>query len=327
MLTTLLAAGVSLMLQQSAPAPAIGAIAVLVEESDAHAPVPEARVTVHGPGNRQTGDTGSDGRVMIERLVPGLYVITVEMEGFVRGNGMAAVNTTTALATAVTITVQRAGVITGRVLDDHGNPRAGVAVTPLHRSASTFLDPDDGALSPRTNDLGEFRLDGLTAGEYVVLASPQNATGTGTVFMPTYYPATWDKSKATAVAVGSGAITGGVVITMQAMPAWEITGSVVDPSGRPLGRVMISFVTRRIHTDGALRANVNAVMTRPDGTFQITGLGPGTYRLTPTPVTTAAPRMTTGVFTAGMMGNASTVRVDVTDGDVGNVRIVLQPDQ
>ena len=56
-----------------------------------------------------------------------------------------------------------AGILTGRVLDEDGDPMANVEVNVLRRKGSAF----ESSGSAHTNDLGEYRIGGLLAGKYL----------------------------------------------------------------------------------------------------------------------------------------------------------------
>lgn len=92
--------------------------------------------------------------------------------------------------------VPKAGVIAGRVLDVTGEPVPNVRVQALSVAAGTgFEEPNAFPYQPSartTDDLGRFRLFGLPAGDYVVLASPAPQAGKIPVelsgFTPTYFP-------------------------------------------------------------------------------------------------------------------------------------------
>ena len=78
------------------------------------------------------------------------------------------------------------------------------------------------------------------------------------------------------------------------------------------------------HESRHLRDLGVALLTRQDGTFRITGLGPGTYRLTPMSAPETPQRLSTDVFTAALNGNRSTMSVDVSEANVSGVTIVMR---
>jgi len=299
-----------------------------VLEAVTHTVVPNARVTLSGSGVRETTTADNDGRFTFTGLPPGRYTLAANKEGFafdllvLPGVIVAAGQTAT-----TTIEMQRAAIIVGDVRDEQGNPRAGMQIHVLRKMKSGGTDPQPGP-GPTTNDLGEFRIDRLLPGEYLVLAMPPDTRASGTALMPTYYPATTNQKEARTVTVDAGG-TASASITMVSTPAYEITGTVVDEQGQPR-RAMIVFVSQSVQTwapgqSASLSARVSALITRQDGTFRIRGLGPGTYRLTPMPAPDTPPQqLPMAAHTAALNGNRSTVNVDLRDANVSGVTIVMR---
>jgi hypothetical protein len=120
--------------------------------------------------------------------------------------------------------VPKAGVIAGRVVDDAGEPVPNVRVEVLSVVGSS--DVEEPTLFPlqhlmrTTNDLGRYRLFGLPAGDYVVLASPATQAGKMPAelsgFAPTYFPASTGPTAATVLSVRVGQELRGVDIVLAA---------------------------------------------------------------------------------------------------------------
>src|SRR5215471_476628 len=151
-----------------------------VVEAVTHTVIPNARVTISGSGTRDSTTADNDGRFTFTGLPPGRYTMTANKEGFafdllvLPGVIVAAGQTAT-----TTIEMQRAAIIVGDVRDEQGNPRAGMQMHVLRKMKTGGTDPQPGP-GPKTNDLGEFRIDRLLPGEYLVLAMPPDTRASGT---------------------------------------------------------------------------------------------------------------------------------------------------
>ena len=113
--------------------------------------------------------------------------------------------------------------IAGRILDAHGEPMADVMVMALRSQYSQGqrrLLPAGRTSS--SNDIGEFRLYGLSPGQYVVAATYRNFSGGVDVstdregYAPTFYPGTPDVAGAQRLTIEAGQIIGDLTMVMTA---------------------------------------------------------------------------------------------------------------
>jgi hypothetical protein len=125
--------------------------------------------------------TNAQGQFLFRSLAAGRYPITAQTGGYLPGSygqtrpegPPASIRLGEAeRLTDVTIRMWKHGAITGRVLDETGEPAVGVMVRPLRRSVVArqgqwILGPG----SSNTDDRGIYRLGNLTPGEYVVVTT------------------------------------------------------------------------------------------------------------------------------------------------------------
>ena len=161
-----------------------------------------------------------------------------------------------------------------------------------------------------TNDLGEFRLSNLPAGEYYVVAArptwTRNTSGSHTEAAPrtgyadTYYPGAPALQGARAVVVRSGRDSERVNFTIARCRLATLSINPVDSRGAPLGPEANMVLTRRdsVYLDWS----TNQTSRREDGTFRFDGIQPGDYYLL--------------VTTSWNMEEAAYVNVSVRDADV-----------
>jgi protocatechuate 3,4-dioxygenase beta subunit len=271
-----------------------------VVAADSGQPVRRATVRIAAPELRLTRGTltDSDGRYEFRDLAAGRYSVTVTKTPFVTwsygqtspaGSGKPVVLTDTQRADNIDVRLYRGSVITGRVTDDLGAPVPSARVTLLRgqfrRGDRTLATANNSAT---TDDVGAYRIFGLSPGQYYVSATP--TAGTFVDFgpfrtsvegeearhgyAPTFYPGTADPALAQRLAVGLAETLAGVDIQMLATRAATITGTATDSHGRPLPGI----VQIRPHGGTAGLGGTGGVI-RPDGAFSISNVTPGEYAL------------------------------------------------
>jgi protocatechuate 3,4-dioxygenase beta subunit len=139
---------------------------VLAADSDT--PLRRARISVTAPFNWRSDIalTDTDGRfaVQVPASGAGAFTVTIAKAGFVTAALKVERN---AIQTPLLVRPQRAAAITGIVVDASGTPAEAIAVT-ARRIGGTTEAPTQ--YSTTTDDLGEYRLSGLSRGRYEIWA-------------------------------------------------------------------------------------------------------------------------------------------------------------
>ena len=178
----------------------------------------------------------------------------------------------------VDFSLPRGGIITGRILDEFGEPLSDVMVAPQrfqYVQGQRRLIPAGRTVF--TDDLGEFRIFAVPPGQYYLQATwrsgpmgPNNDERTG--YAPMFFPGTVDVSQAQRLTIGVGTEVSDVVMTMKPTKAIRVTGTVVDSQGRPMsGMLMV------MQSSGLGFMSTGAPIR--DGAFTLNGLAPGEYSL------------------------------------------------
>jgi Carboxypeptidase regulatory-like domain len=184
---------VAVLLGQAAPAATTGRIAGTVVLEDAKTPIAGAQILLF-PASRPTAPFGmppqaltdQEGRFVFDDLPPGSYRMEVRKTGLAPLSDPGRAPTAQVNAgqtTQVYLPLQKGAVIAGKILDAAGEPLTDARIMAMRRtnvnaSNAPRLLPAAGG-SQQTNDLGEFRIAGLAAGDYVVVALPQGGPAFG----------------------------------------------------------------------------------------------------------------------------------------------------
>jgi hypothetical protein len=319
---------------------------------DTGAPVRRAQVSATAPGMglMRGATTDEDGRFELRDMPAAAWTLTASKPGFVLqrlgqrhpfesvvpldvSDGQQVAGANFALA--------RGGAITGRIVDEFGDPVANVRVQALRsrtiegRRRLVAAGADDG-----TDDTGAFRLYGLAPGDYYVSASlggfigalsggamggfaisavagsvmePIQARGPGSGSVPTYFPGTVTAAEAQRIRLGAGEETT-ISFGLQAVRASRISGTVLSAEGGPPANGVVSLRSSD-GDDVFVGRGTGGILA--EGTFSIPNVAPGSYVLT---ARTGGPIRGGGARNGGEMELGS-VNVTVNGEDLSGVTI------
>jgi hypothetical protein len=273
-----------------------------------------------GETERQGRNTNTDENGMFELtgLAAGRWTLRASKTGYVEQQ----YGQRSAFASADPITLadgqrfvadfrlSRGGAISGRIVDEFGDPLAGANVTALRLQSSP-----DGARTARTgtsvpsDDTGMYRIYGLPPGQYYVSVNDPSAarmiigispdgnsaavqieteqfvlaerieairgSGERTSYAPTYYPGTANITDAQRLNLGLGEEQSGINMTIVPVRAAKITGRVMGSNGMPL-RAQVSL-TSQMGQGFSPSGGRNG--SSSDGAFTLNNIPPGSYTL------------------------------------------------
>jgi hypothetical protein len=152
--------------------------------------------------------TGADGRFKMERVMPAAYYVIPSLAGYwapdePRMDVQVAPRET---VTNVRLRMIQASTLSGRVVDENGQPWRSVPITLARLEAAGALrEANSGAGGVTTNERGEYAFTGVLPGKYYVRL-PGNPNRPAGIF----YPGTANPDDAVAVDLRPGAITTGI---------------------------------------------------------------------------------------------------------------------
>jgi hypothetical protein len=236
-------------------------------------------------------ETDSEGHFAFTGLESGRYDLTAWREGFMKRpfgpNPNAA--SPILLATSerrndIVLRLPPMSVVTGRVLDEGGEPVMALEVIALRLQYRRGKREWTRASSGTTSDLGEYRISKLGPGRYLVTTSPRDSAlvtwnktlkqplpeTPETIYPGTYYPGVMDESAAIPVSVGTGVEVRGIDISLAPVRTFRIRGSIVKPAG-------VAYAVVAWERKGGGPKQIALHLPASENGFELRGMVPGPY--------------------------------------------------
>jgi hypothetical protein len=262
--------------------------------------------------------TERDGKFVVPNLEEGAYRVTISMNGYVRqdygqrvfpGQGIPLTLGRGEVLKSIVVNLTQTGAVTGRIIDNNGQPAANVPVQLIrasYNSSAQRIFTTAGRAT--TNDRGEYRIFWIAPGRYYLAAGTSPGDGSASTqpdnYAFTFYPGTQDVSRASTHEVQSGSESV-LDLVVPKQQHYRIRGRIIDALSQSPNLLGLSLA---VSTQGGGTASFtySQAYNPATGMFEIRDVMPATYVL----------HVNTGPATAR-------VPVTVTNADIENLTIVL----
>jgi protocatechuate 3,4-dioxygenase beta subunit len=216
--------------------------------------------------------------------------------------------------------LHRTGIITGRVVDEDGDPVRGASVVTLVHTRAHGKPAILPNRNSRTNDLGEYRIVDLEPGHYSIQAGPPHGRSTGKPsdladnYLPTFYSGATDIARASTLEVKSGDEISGIDFILAPQPSartYKVRGHFVNSIGIDSKvQTVVMLLPRGNRESAFIPEQKEGTPNQETGDFEIKGVMPGEYAATV-------------LLFAGGRTRTTSQNVDVIAADVDGVSLVL----
>jgi protocatechuate 3,4-dioxygenase beta subunit len=332
-----------------------GRIVGRVFSAESGTPLRRAQVRIVGPDiGAKSSLTDAQGRYEFRDLPAGRFTLSASKAGYVNvqygqsrphESGRPIELAEKQVVDKADINMPRGGVISGRIVDEFGEPVADAMVSAMRQTWMAGRRRFVPAGRPgQTNDLGQFRMYGLPPGDYYVSATLRNAevmmfdmmgaqggpTGSTPTsgYAPTYFPGTPSPAEAQKVTLVVGQESQQTDFALLPVKLSRVSGVVLTSDGKPVENAMVNLVPLSRTGDVGLMMMTTSSRTTKDGHFSVNGVAPGDYTLNARSIRVTTSEGGDFMFAARMGGPGgddaefAAMPLSVAGEDLANVMVV-----
>jgi len=287
-------------------------------------------VILSGPGAGRATSTDGNGRYEFKDLAAGRYSLSASKGSYINlsygqrrpnepGKPLEVLDGQT--IEKVDFALPRGAVLTGRVLDEFGEPAENIQVSLVQpRTIQGRTQMNQAGRMVQSNDLGEFRIVAVPPGQYYLSASSRSIiplaveTDDRSGYAPTYFPGTASLAEAQRLTLAVGQTLSDLTMTLVVTRMAHIAGFATDSQGRPMTSGNIT-VTQRVNNGPSFTMGMGG-MIKANGSFLLPGLAPGEYVIS----VSSVPLGGSGGG-AGDVPELATTRITLTGQDVDGLQL------
>ena len=282
-----------------------GAISGRVTHFETGGPLQRAviRITSSALPSERRVSTNADGRYEVRDLPAGEYSLKAERGGYLTlawgqrrpgevgkplqlGEGQT--------VKAIDFALPRMGVISGRVVDETGEPIANVKLWAMQfgrhlgaRKIVPFIVNEEccwRGSHTETDESGQYSLV-LPPGEFLVMGQSRDTwpleSDTTQVFgyPPLFYPGVIEPTEAQRIKVGAGQEVANIDFALVAARTSSVSGTVINAAGAPVANESLTMSQEVMGPQGGSTFVPTTVRTGPDGRFSVNNVQAGEYML------------------------------------------------
>jgi len=276
-------------------------VAGTVIRLDSSEPLKKAMVVLRKLDRKETvlAITDAQGHFQFDSVEPGSYGLQVSHNGFLtllygqRKPDSPGANLTLSPGQKMTdliFKLLRSASISGRIMDEDGEPLPNVQVKPYRVSSRRGRTGLSAVGETLTNDLGEYRIFGLPPGRYYIRAHyhaqnfnldgipPSSPQTSKEDYPPTFYPNTPDPAKASPITAKARNEISSVDFMLKPSHVVTVSGRVLNTlEARPGFHLNVTLLPRGAIFDEGGDVYLMALVSNKQGTFEIRNVFPGSY--------------------------------------------------
>lgn len=273
--------------------------------------------------------TDDAGHFSIENIQPGRYMLFVEHPSYVqqqygqdkpRSPGEVITLEGGQKITDLVFRLQQCAAMSGRVIDETGQPIEGVHVEVMRRTYYGGKPQLSDTADAMTDDRGEYRIFDIDPGRYIIRATyAENdvygnpGAGPGVAYVPLYYPNTIDFAAATPLVLKGADEISGIDFSLagSVTKAYEVSGRIVNGvTGHSGPGLQVTLHPQ--DTGGLALIPLMAPVNPRDGTFDFPEVLPGDYQIT-------------AMWNDNGQRHATSEDISVGEGGVPNISLTITP--